>query len=92
MTSEYYDELAEQIGDNWFELAEALKMNHPTTQRIVQLNKNDVRQSSQSARDVLRQWHRASYKFKVQVSQAVSGRLTDNRIYYLERVQTRAAD
>lgn len=66
LTSEYYDQLSEFLGDEWMQIAEGLGLGQPAIQRIVQANvhhENPADRVRQSAREALIQWHRSSTKF-----------------------------
>jgi len=66
LTSAYFDELSANIGDDWVQLADRLKLGRPAVQRITQSNAHSSRSAAQraqrSARDALIQWFRSSAK------------------------------
>ena len=65
LTLEYYEHLAECLGDDWVRLAKALGLRQPAVPRIIQSNAhidNTSESKRQSAKNALIQWHRSAAK------------------------------
>ena len=70
LTAEYFDQLSVDLGDEWVFVAERLKLNKASIQRIVRSfsNLDDATEATQrSIKQMLTQWYKSSARSKNKV-------------------------
>ena len=70
LTSEYYDQLTEHLGEEWKILAEKLGFEQSAVQRIIRDHAHlgeSLEGTWRSAKEALVQWHRSTIKFPIKV-------------------------